>query len=175
MAPRGMNPKGAMTVVLLAVIAGGGPMMLASPTPLAAASQVDDQAQAGWKTVKDRRRRCQASVPADWTIGTGVLAGSATASNYRTAVVLAGVQEDPQKPMSAERLHELGSATVFENTPKRTFFASAATKPSGKVPSQIKYTAQVSGRPACTVQITVPKGQDDALAKRIAGTVGPAK
>ncbi|MGH9410420.1 MAG: hypothetical protein ACRD1V_13305 [Vicinamibacterales bacterium] len=136
---------------------------------------VGAQAPVGWKTVKDRSGRCQASVPGAWTIGDGVLTGSALAANYHKAVVLAGVQQDPTKPMSAERLHQLGAVTVIENTPARTFFTAAPTTASGKVPSQITYTAQVAGTPACTVQVTVPSGQDDALAKQIAGTVGPVK
>jgi hypothetical protein len=139
------------------------------------ATQVYAQAPAGWKTVKDSSGRCKASVPSDWTVGDGVLAGSALGPNYRSTVVLAGVREDPQKPMSAETLHNFAAATVFENTPKRTFFAGTPTKPSGKVPSMLKYTVQLGGRPACTVEVTVPNGQDEALAKQIVATVAPAK
>lgn len=133
------------------------------------------QAPAGWKTVKDRSARCQASVPPDWTVGNGVLAGTALASNYRSAVVLAGIREDPQKPMSAATLHTFAAATVFENTAKRTFFMGTPTKPNGKVPSTVKYTLQLGGSPACTIEVTVTNGPDEALAKQIVNTIVPVK
>jgi hypothetical protein len=138
-------------------------------------AQVYAQAPAGWKSVKDRSGRCKASVPGEWTVGAGVLTGTALGPDHRSAVVLAGVQEDAQKGMSATKLRDLGAATVFENTPTRTFFVGSATRPTDRVPSQLKYTVQVAGTPACTAQITVPNGQDEAIVKQIVASVGPAK
>jgi hypothetical protein len=160
---------------IVGLVAGSVPTMLVTVMLFAVATQVHAQVPAGWKTVKDRSGRCQASVPGDWTIGGGVLASSASGPNYRSAGVFAGVQEDARKGMSEEKLHSLGATTIFDNTPKTTFFAGTATKQSGKVPSLLKYTAQVAGKPACTVQVTVPTGQDEPLVRQIVASLGPVK
>jgi hypothetical protein len=122
----------------------------------------------GWKVIKDRTGQCQASAPADWIVDTAGHAGNASGAGFRSVAVVAGVGESPRRAMTLDQLRELGAETVFENTPDRTFFAGPSASATGAVPSQTKYVLKVAGSPTCTIEVSIPNGQDDAIARRIA-------
>ena len=126
-------------------------------------------AQPGWHTVKDKTGACQVSVPPNWTILSNP--GWVNSPEHMSTTVLAGLR--PYKPWSPETLKTLDVDKVFENSDKRSFYVTKASKGT---PAAVSYHVEApGGAKACVVQISATPSYSLEEIKAIALSLSAAK
>ncbi len=123
--------------------------------------------QSSWRTIKDKTGSCQLSLPPNWTILS--TPGHASSPEHMETFVLSGLR--PYKPFSEQTLKILHPDTVFENSPKRSFYVTKA--PNGTTAT---YHVEAPGPAnACVAQIGATSSYSQDEIKRIAFSLSAAK
>jgi hypothetical protein len=123
--------------------------------------------QPAWHSIKDKTGSCQLSLPPNWTILP--LPGHASSPDHMGTTLISG--QRPYRPFSEETLRVLHPDTVFENSPKRSFYAK-------KVPNAtaVSYHIEVPGSAnACVAEIGATPSYSLDEIKKIALTLSAAK
>jgi hypothetical protein len=123
--------------------------------------------QPGWHTIKDKTGSCQLSLPPNWTILS--LPGHASSPDHMGTTLISGHR--PYRPFSEETLRVLHPDTVFENSPKRSFYAKKASDATS-----VSYHVEVPGSAnACVAEISATSSYSQDEIKKIALTLSAAK
>ena len=105
---------------------------------------------AGWQLMKDRKSQCQMSVPPGWTADK-IMPGNVTAPDKSANVIFGGKPAAATFQQIADMAKDMFKPVkVFEDTPKRVWFASAPT--SGKA----SWYVVINSKPVCEAQIRFP-------------------
>jgi len=138
---------------------------------LAAAAPLVAQTPAGWKTIKDKTGACQISIPGEWKVNAQLPSFAQAPDNSDVNILFQ--QGRPLKTMSPIVQKAVGVDKMIENTEKRVFYSTAATKGN---PPLIAYRVTVSAKNGtCVGQITIRQGHSVDEVKQIAGSLSAAK
>lgn len=123
--------------------------------------------QPGWHAVKDKTGVCQLAVPPNWEVLS--TPGHAASPEHMGTTVLSG--HTPYRPFSEGTLKVLNPATVFENSPQRSFYV---TKPSSS--KTIVYHVEAPGRGNdCIAEISATSSYSLDEIKKIALSLSASK
>ena len=147
--------------------------MLLSGMALLTAPLLADSIPSGWIVLKDRTGACQIAAPADFK--SDAMAPSLAKGPGDAMEVQIYSSVNPVKPLNETVAKVMGIERMFENTDKRVFYANKQAKVmDGRMITAWHVTVpRAAGSCFATITLT-PAGTED-LARRIAGTIGPAK
>jgi hypothetical protein len=144
---------------------GLGVLLLASTVVLAAPS--------GWKVVTDRKKTCQFSVPAEWTLDT-LLVGTATSGDKKSSIVVHGNESSLAETKSMIQ-QMIPVDKMIEDSGKRYWYSYKHLANAGDLPGTHWYVAVPAPGGVCAAQISFKDPGGEAVAKQIVDTIAPIK
>ena len=149
-------------------------LLVAGLVSLFHVAAVDDSAPAGWKIIKDAKRACQISVPADWDPSADS-AGAAIFHDATTAIAVVTSQPGQTVnpfPGSLLKSLRIPKEKMFENTAKRIFYQD---KIALNAHDSNSFSAMVPGRNGtCSSRVVFSAPVSEETARKITLTLGPA-
>jgi hypothetical protein len=141
---------------LLAIPALGLSLLLA---PSASADNV----------VRDMRKACQVSVPADWT----VQGSTAWAAGKKASATVHGLRPNQNFEAGKDFVKQaMKPIKVVQDDAKRLIYTM---DPGPAAAGKNGWYVVLNSTPVCTVSFTFGDGFDEASLRKIADTLGPAK
>ena len=130
-----MNKLGIAVLLLLSTI-----VLYAAPAP------------AGWKTVTDRKKTCQFSVPADWVPDT-LLIGTANSADKKSSIAVHGNEQSlaQVKPMVQQMIPP---DKTIEDNGKRYWYAYKHLANGSDLPGTNWYVAVSIPTGVCAAQVS---------------------
>jgi hypothetical protein len=130
-------------------------------------------APAGWKVVTDRKKTCQYSVPADWTLDS-LLVGTATSADKKDNAVIHG------NPMSLADIKPtvremIPPDKVIEDNGKRYWYSYKHLANASDLPGTNWYVAVVVPSGVCAAQVSFKDPGAESVMKQIVDSIGAAK
>jgi hypothetical protein len=130
-------------------------------------------APAGWKVVTDRKKTCQYSVPADWTVDTLLVGTSASGDKKNNAVIhgnamsLAEIKPTVQQMIPPDK--------VIEDNGKRYWYSYKHLSGGSDLPGTNWYVAVAAPSGVCAAQVSFKDPAAESVMKQIVDTIGAAK
>jgi hypothetical protein len=130
-------------------------------------------APAAWKVVTDRKKTCQYSVPADWTLDS-LLVGTATSADKKDNAVIHG------NPMSLADIKPtvremIPPDKVIEDNGKRYWYSYKHLANASDLPGTNWYVAVVVPSGVCAAQVSFKDPGAESVMKQIVDSIGAAK
>ena len=144
-------------------------LMVLAATASFLSLSVSAQTPAGWQLMKDKKQQCQMAVPPGW-VADKIMPSSVDAPDRKANVVFSGKPAGVSYGDIAKMAKDMFKpAKVFEESGKRTFFASEVK--NGKS----SWYVVLSTTPVCEAQIEFRDPAFEATAKQMVESLKPAK
>jgi len=130
---------------------------------------------AGWQIIADSKNTCQIAVPPDWS---PYNEGSGAAVLHDSTTAIAVVTSQPRQafsPLTAslEKVLDIGTEQMFENTARRIFYQEKISR-NREDPNA--YSFSVPGKTGtCSGHLTFLPSVPEDVARKIALSLGPAE
>jgi hypothetical protein len=140
---------------------------------LAVSTMVLAAAPAGWKTITDKKKTCQYSVPADWVQDT-LITSSTTSADKKSSMVIHGNAQslDQVKPMIQQMIPP---DKVIEDNGKRYWYSYKHLSGGSDLQGTNWYVAVAVPNGICAAQVTMKDPGAEAIGKQIVDTISAAK